>query len=144
MNVYWFNGGIPEWRNFNYPMKIDKQWQAIRIKKIPPESFSNLLEDKKVYLLDVRPQNDNRNSFYIKGANICPLMHLDTFWTNIPKDRLILVSDVAMQQSIAGAKFLVKQKYSVVGVLKGGVERWMSERYPVEKRSKDKPKVITQ
>ena len=132
--VYWFFGGIPEWRDFNYTMFVDKDWQRIRVKMIPPKTFNVLLNGEKICHLDVRPQNYKRNRFFIKDSIICPLMDLETFFPNIEKDRFILVSDVAMQQSISAAKFLIKNKYSVIGVLKGGIERWMSERYPVEKR----------
>jgi rhodanese-related sulfurtransferase len=125
-------GGIPEWQNFNYPMTIDEEWQKIRVKKIVPKKLACLLEEKDFYILDVRPLDFKKNTSFIKGTRLCPLVYLSERYMEIPKDREIIITDWAMKQSPTAAKFLIRKGYDIKGVLKGGIERWESEKLPVE------------
>ena len=132
--MYAFIGGIPEWRKFNYPMVINKEWQKIKIKKIPPKKFARLLEEKDFYILDVRPLNFKKNTSFIKGSFLCPLVFLADRYKEIPKDRQIVITDWAMKQSPVVAKYLTAKGYPIIAVLKGGIERWEEEGFPVEQR----------
>ena len=66
---------------------------------------------------------------------MCPLLFLAQRYTKIPKERKIVITDWAMKQSPVAAKFLISRDYDVVGVLKGGVERWKHDGFPVEERT---------
>jgi rhodanese-related sulfurtransferase len=134
-NVFAFIGGIPEWRKFNYPIFVSKEYRVIEVEKIAPQNFKKLIEtDKSVYVLDVRPLKFERDSSFIIGARHCPLVFLADKYEEIPKGQLIVISDWAMKQSVSAAKFLILKGYSVLGVLKGGMERWKDSNYPVEQR----------
>jgi len=133
-NVHAFIGGIPEWRKFNYPMTINKKWQKIKVKRIPPQKLKGLLEKEDLYVLDVRPLNFKKNTSFIKGAFLCPLLFLSDRYTEIPKDRSIVITDWAMKQSPVAAKYLSTKGYPICGVLKGGIERWEGEGLQVEQR----------
>ena len=115
-------------------MTVDKEWQKIKVNKIPPQQLKDLLEKEDVYILDVRPLDFRINTSFIKGSLHCPLVYLADRYREIPKDRQIVVTDYAMKQSPVVAKFLSQKGYSVVGALKGGVERWDSENLPLEHR----------
>lgn len=115
-------------------MTINKEWQEIRVEKIAPAKFKNLLEEEHLYILDVRPLNFKKNTAFIKGAFLCPLVYLAERYKEIPKDRLIVITDWAMKQSPIAAKFMTTKGYTVKGVLKGGLERWEAENLPVEQR----------
>ena len=115
-------------------MTVDKEWQKIKVNKIPPQQLKDLLEKEDVYILDVRPLDFKINTSFIKGSLHCPLVYLADRYREIPKDRQIVVTDYAMKQSPVVAKFLLQKGYSVVGALKGGVERWDSENLPLEHR----------
>jgi len=115
-------------------MTVDKEWQKIKVNKIPPQQLKDLLEKEDVYILDVRPLDFRINTSFIKGSLHCPLVYLADRYREIPKDRQIVVTDYAMKQSPVVAKFLLQKGYSVVGALKGGVERWDSENLPLEHR----------
>jgi rhodanese-related sulfurtransferase len=132
--VFAFIGGIPEWRRYNYPMTIDKDWQNIKVKKFSPIKLIQLLEKENIYLLDVRPLNFKRDSTFIAGASFCPLVFLNKRYTQIPKDKKIITTDWAMKQSTTAARFLKQKGYNVLGTLKGGLERWKQENHPVEIR----------
>ena len=132
--VFAFVGGIPEWRKFNYPMTINREWQQIQVKKLAPRDLMALLETESLYILDVRPHDFKRDASFIKGSLLCPLVHLADRYQEIPKERSIVITDWAMKQSPVAAKFLTVKGYSIYGVLKGGIERWKSERLPVEEK----------
>lgn len=132
--VYAFVGGIPEWHAFNYPMTINKEWQAIKVNKLGPEEFNELLNKPDIYILDVRPFDFTRDTSFITNSHHCPLVFLAHKYKEIPIDMGIIITDWAMKQSVTAAKFLTKNNYKVIGVLKGGMERWKLEKFPVEHR----------
>jgi len=115
-------------------MVINPTWQKIKVKKIPPKDFAKLMNSKDFFILDARPLNFKKNTSFIKGSVLCPLVYLADRYPEIPKGRSILITDWAMKQSPVAAKFLIAKGYTVVGILKGGIERWESEKLPVEAR----------
>jgi len=119
-------------------MVINKEWQKIKIKKIRPKEFDRLLKEKDFYILDVRPLDFKLNSSFIKGSFLCPLVFLADRYKEIPKGQQIVVTDWAMKQSPIAAKYLSIKGYPISGVLKGGIERWESEKFPVEQREATK------
>jgi rhodanese-related sulfurtransferase len=130
-----FTGGILEWREFNYPMVIDKEWQAVRVNKISPAELVRLMETENIYLLDVRPDDDRiSETEYIQGGVHIPLIRLAEHFSEIPKNRKIVITDRFMTQSPLAAKMLIKADYDVSGVLKGGLSRWKAEELPTVNR----------
>jgi len=131
-HVWAFVGGIPEWRKFNYPMNIDREWQQVPVRKVLPNELAQLMKEREFYILDVRPLDFDLNRSFIKGSFLCPLVYLSERYQEIPREREIVLTDWAMKQSPIAAKFLHVKGYPVYGVLKGGIERWKSEKFPVE------------
>lgn len=119
-------------------MIVNKEWQKIKIKKIRPKELAHLMKEKDFYILDVRPLDFKLNSSFIKGSILCPLVYLADRYKEIPKDRQIVVTDWAMKQSPIAAKYLYVKGYPIDAVLKGGIERWESEKLPVVRREPTK------
>jgi rhodanese-related sulfurtransferase len=115
-------------------MLTNQKWTTIKIRKISPDSFAALAASNKFFLLDVRPLEFSRNNSFIKGAVHCPLVYLEKYYSEIPKECKIILADYAMISATNAAKFLITKGYNVKGVLKGGIERWISEKKPVEER----------
>ncbi len=122
-------------------MVINPTWQKIKVKKIPPKDLAKCMNSEDIFILDTRPLNFTKNTSFIKGSVLCPLVYLADRYHEIPKGQSIIITDWAMKQSPVAAKFLIAKGYSVVGVLKGGIERWESEKFPVETR-KPRPKLM--
>ena len=78
--------------------------------------------------------NFKKNTSFIKGSVLCPLVYLSDRYQEIPAGQKIAITDWAMKQAPVAAKFLIAKGYTVAGVLKGGIERWESEKFPVETR----------
>ncbi|MBF0102958.1 MAG: rhodanese-like domain-containing protein [Desulfobacterales bacterium] len=119
-------------------MTIDDEWQNIQVNKISPSEMLPCVDQKDIYILDVRPLDFEKDTHFIKNSAFCPLVFLADQYTKIPKNKKIITTDWAMKQSPTAARFLIKQGYNVLGTLKGGVERWRSENYPVENRDPKK------
>jgi rhodanese-related sulfurtransferase len=115
-------------------MVINPTWQKIKAKKIPPKDLEKLLRTEHFFILDVRLLNLYRNESFIKGSVLCPLVFLADRYHEIPEEQPIVITDWAMKQSPVAAKFLISKGYRVAGVLKGGTERWESEKLPIEAR----------
>lgn len=132
-NVFCFQGGIPEWRAFNYPLTVNDEYAAIKVKKISPQKLNALLKkDPSIYVLDVRPIDCEGENIFIKNVHICPMVYLSYWHSNIPKDRKIVVTDKINKKAILAAKFLKNKGFNVIGALKGGIARWRAENLPVE------------
>lgn len=133
-NVFWFEGGIPDWYRFNYPMNINQELKSIRVKKLSPARVAELIKQNRVTILDVKPEWWVANDGIIKDSLYLPLVKLQHTYQKIPHDKPIIISDGIMRQSPSAARFLISKGYQVLGVLKGGITRWEKEGFPVLKQ----------
>jgi rhodanese-related sulfurtransferase len=97
--------------------------------------LSEALSDSKVYVLDVRPLDFALDNTFLRGSVHFALVQLAERWAEIPRDRNIIITDWAMKQSPSAAKYLIEKGFNVIGILKGGMERWNSEGLPAEERA---------
>jgi len=91
-------------------------------------------QKKEVFVIDVRPKDFKRDASFIVGSIHCPLLDLTDRYTEFPKDKPLLITDWAMRQSPLAAKYLIGKGFNVLGILKGGIERWKHDKFPVENR----------
>lgn len=101
--------------------------------KIPTLSVAQLKDRLGgVIVLDVRAK-----ALYemgsIKGSLKIPLGHLSQKYTEIPKDKKIVVVDHAGKQVLTAAKFLKSKGYENVHRLQGGTMAWINKGLPLEK-----------
>ena len=113
---------------------MNTSWSKIKVNKISPVSFALLAAAGKYFILDVRPLEFSRNNSFIKESVHCPLVYLDKYYKEIPKNCELILADWAMISATNAAKFLISKGYRVKGVLKGGIERWITEKRPVDAR----------
>ena len=97
--------------------------------------MSKALSDSTIYVLDVRPLDFALDNSFIRGSVHCALVHLAERWSEVPRDRKVIITDWAMKQSPSAAKYLIEKGFNVIGILKGGMERWNSEGLPSEERT---------
>ena len=115
-------------------MVINEEYTEIKVAKLSPEEIMQLIEQEAPLIVDVRPENFRINQSYIKGAIHCPLVDLVRRTPEFPKDRPLLITDWAMKQSPIAAIYFTKKQFRVLGVLKGGIGRWVQEKRPTEDR----------
>ena len=132
-NVYWFEGGIPDWYRFNYPMTVDKKLKSIKVTKLSPKKVIELMKRQPTTIIDVKPKWWKSSDGIIEGTLYFPLVELQETYTQIPRDKPVIITDALMRQSPSAARFLIHKGYQVLGVLKGGMTRWKKEGFPVIK-----------
>lgn len=103
------------------------------IKNISPKQAKELIgKEKDVFVLDVRTREEY-NEVHIKDANLVPIQDLDQNISKIPKDKKLIVYCTSGKRSTKACEILkdkgLKELYNVVG----GISRWQTEDYPVEK-----------
>ena len=131
--VFWFQGGIPEWYRFGYPMQVDDALTKLKVKKLKPATVMDLLQRENPLILDVRPAWwQQKAEVMIEGSVFIPLTRLHQEYRRLPKDRRLIVTDELMKQSPSAARFLLSRNYTVLGVMKGGIARWRKEGMPVQ------------
>lgn len=115
-------------------MYVDKTSTQVQVRKLSPREVAALLDTQKPFVLDVRPIEFGVNQSYIRGAEHCPLIDLVARINDFPREQPLLITDAFMKQSPIAAIYLIKNNYHVLGVLKGGMERWVMEKMPSEER----------
>jgi len=115
-------------------MVVNETSMKMKVVKIKPKKVAKMMKDKDIFILDVRPKDFKRDSSFIVGSVHCPLLDLTERYQEFPKNKEIVITDWAMRQSTLAAKYLIKEGYQVIGVLKGGIERWKHDNLPVENR----------
>lgn len=120
-------------------MTTNPKYANIKVTRLSPDKVAKLIEKPDIVILDVRPANFSRNNSFLANTVHIPLINIEKMAAELPKDRPILLTDWAMKQSLVAAKFLSEQKYTVIGVLKGGIERWKHENRPVVQKKPRSP-----
>ncbi|WP_294947025.1 rhodanese-like domain-containing protein [Sulfurivirga sp.] len=121
-NIYWFRGGIPEWRQFGYPMWVNPDYLAIRVPKLGCRQILKQLKNPHLFVLDVRPPWLRSRQLFLPGSTLIPMYALKKHLADIPKDRPLLLADATMRQSPIAARWLIHHGYDVVGVVRGGMQ----------------------
>ncbi|SIN70070.1 Rhodanese-related sulfurtransferase [Sulfurivirga caldicuralii] len=123
--VVWFRGGIPEWRQFDYPLWINPVYAKIRVRKLSCAEVNALLDKppaQRPFVLDVRPDWLTPPQWFLPDSVQIPTYALDRLLDRLPADRPILLTDVAMRQSVVGGKYLIHKGFDVLGVVRGGLQ----------------------
>ncbi len=128
-NIYWFRGGIPEWYRFHYKMIVDESLAKIRNKRLSPAKVLKLKTKHNPIILDVRPLYWTGPRKAIPDSIFIPLVKLHIRYQELPKDKPIIIVDGYMKQSPSAGKFLASKGYKILGVVKGGIIRWIKEGY---------------
>jgi rhodanese-related sulfurtransferase len=114
-------------------MFADEKVFKINPKILAPKQISDILKEKPdTYILDVRPDHTAEQA-YIKGTKRINMNDLPSKLNTIPKNQGILITDAYFKQSPLAAQYLINKGYSVIGVLKGGMQRWRADGYPFDK-----------
>ena len=108
-----------------------KGWIFAGFESITPKQAQSMLEnDKNVFLLDVRTEEEFNQEF-INGATLIPVQVLAQ---NLPKienvkDKKIIVYCHSGNRSVNASRILAKNGFTPLNVT-GGITRWKSEGLP--------------
>ncbi len=103
-------------------------------KELTPEEVAKALEDKKVYLLDVRERYELEDSGVVEGYHHIPLGELERRLKEIPKDKLIITMCMRGHRAGEAAAILEDHGYNVYGSC--GIEQYKAKGYKTIKPAK--------
>ncbi|MBF0101711.1 MAG: rhodanese-like domain-containing protein [Desulfobacterales bacterium] len=129
-NIMTCRDGIPGWVAAGYSLETGKALPAIDVPTINAAELKDKLND--FYLLDIREESLHAMGS-IKGSHQIPFYNLTKRYSEIPKDKKIVVLDHIGKQVLTASRFLKSNGYNDVLRLQGGVMAWMNAGYPLEK-----------
>jgi len=103
------------------------------IQNVSVDDAYTMLKDKnKYFLLDVRTQEEYNEGF-IENSVLIPLTELESRLSEIPADKPIVVYCRSGNRSSQAAQILIKNNFSPVYNVLGGITEWVKKGYPVLK-----------
>lgn len=103
----------------------DPNTADIGLKISPQELKSKFDAHEKVFLLDVRPQEEH-DFAKINGSFLMPLNELPLKYETLSRERLIIVYCHHGMRSLNAARFLMQKGFKNVRSLEGGIHLWSS------------------
>lgn len=95
------------------------------------ELHKRLGDDKNIVVVDVREQAEWDDA-HIPGAIFLPLSQLEQRYTELPKDKALILQCRSGKRSLTAGYFLADKGYDDLTNLEGGILAWMDEGYDVE------------
>jgi rhodanese-related sulfurtransferase len=85
-------------------------------------------------LVDVREQHEYEDA-HIPGSVLIPLSEFHTRYSDLPKDKPLIMQCRSGARSGKATEFLLQQGYRDVHNMAGGILAWAEADYPVERNS---------
>jgi len=103
------------------------------VNNIFPKQAKELIDkEKDVFVLDVRTEEEYKE-VHIKDAHLIPIQELEQNINKIPKDKKVIVHCASGKRSARACETLKDKGLKELYNLSGGISKWQSEGYPVEK-----------
>lgn len=135
-NVYAYLEGLPEWVKRGYPAEINEIYPKSQIANVSAKELKDMIDrNEDIFILDIRDE-DARMGGWIKGSKHIDMELLDVNYTQVPKNKRVVLTDVHGKQSSKAIRFLAHKGFDPKNLfrLDGGiVSGWLKEGYPVEK-----------
>ena len=113
-----------------YSQETESAQTAIGFTDISVEQAKQMIDNKEVFLLDVRTQEEFDDG-YIEGATLIPDYELASRLDEVPEDVKILVYCRSGRRSVTASNILIDAGYTDVYNMLGGINEWSSSKYPV-------------
>lgn len=112
-----------------------KEENDAAFKTISAKEAKNMLDIKKVFLLDVRTPNEFYNE-YIPGAKLIPLQQLEDRISEIEgyKNKNIILYCRSGNRSAVAAEILVKKGFKKVHHIRNGIGEWKKESFDIQQK----------
>ena len=112
----------------------DTRQRAVGVQEVAPSDLADRLRrGEAVELIDVRESYEWRIG-RIEGARHLPLDRLGASWSDLPRDRDIVLYCHHGVRSRAAAEFLAAQGFASLWNLSGGIDRWSVDVDPSIRR----------
>lgn len=101
-------------------------------KEVCPTTTRRLIGEGAL-LVDVRePSEIDTVAFDVPSILHIPLSQLEQRWSEVPKDREVVVVCHVGERSLKATYFLQYHGYTQVSNMEGGIEKWVRKGFPVK------------
>ncbi len=129
-NVMVYNEGLPAWIKAGHAVAKHVKYPKIRPQRLKPQELQSQMAS--VFIMDIRGKKHKKLG-KIAGAQEILLEDLPKRFSELPRDKKIVVIDHAGKQLLVTAKYLAMQGFNDVAILDGGVSAWLKAGLPVNK-----------
>ncbi len=101
-------------------------------KEVCPTTTRRLIGEGAL-LVDVRePREVQALAFDVPDIFYIPLSELEARWSEIPKDREVVMVCLGGERSLKATYYMQYHGYSQVSNMAGGIEKWVKKGFPVK------------
>lgn len=108
---------------------VRRAWEQDERMMISPQEVKELLEAKKVEILDVRTREEYE-AVHVEGAQFLDQTLLQAVLVNKPKGDLLVILDHNGSRSLDAAAYFAGHGFANVKCLRGGIDAWSVEVDP--------------
>lgn len=123
-NIIGYLQGFRNWYMAGEDYEKTNVWSVHELK--------NKLDDKDVFILDVRTGHSVQENGQIKGSNQIFLGNLPERLADIPKEKIICVYCDSGFKTFTGVSYLLKKGFKKVVGVYGSMSAWKNAGYPIE------------
>lgn len=106
--------------------------EKARYVDVSVQQGKEMIDSGEVFILDVRTQEEYNES-HIMGSTLIPVEELDIRFKELPRDKKILVYCRTGKRSVTASDILVKNGFTQIYNMKGGITEWKNAGYEVVK-----------
>ncbi len=99
---------------------------------ISVQQGKEMIDRSEVFILDVRTREEYNES-HINGSTLIPVQELDIRFKELPRDKKILVYCRTGGRSVIASEILVKNGFTQIYNMQGGITGWKNAGYEVVK-----------
>ncbi len=100
--------------------------------QVCPTTALRRVRDGDALLVDVREHDEvDRLAFDVPGTVIVPMSELEQRFSELPRDRELVLACAVGQRSLKATYYLMFQGYDRVANLSGGMTEWSRKSFPV-------------
>jgi rhodanese-related sulfurtransferase len=99
---------------------------------ISVQQGKQMIDKGEVFILDVRTREEYNES-HIMGSTLIPVQELDIRFKELPRDKKIVVYCRSGSRSVTASDILVKNGFTQIYNMQGGITGWKNAGYEVVK-----------
>jgi rhodanese-related sulfurtransferase len=94
------------------------------------DDLNRALADPKTFVIDVRTPQEYAGG-HVPGAVNWPLQEIESWWSKVPKDRVVYIKCNTQNRSRVAVQYLMSKGYNDLKLVQGGIQAWRSRGYPI-------------
>jgi len=94
------------------------------------DDLNRALADPKTFVIDVRTPQEYAGG-HVPGAVNWPLQEIESWWSKVPKDRVVYIKCNTQNRSRVAVQYLMSKGYNDLKLVHGGIQAWRSRGYPI-------------